>query len=250
VTPAGATTFFWIVAFLMTGGALAFVLPALLSPSALPVVPSEGAPVPPTPRLALILAIALPLSALGLYALLGDPGAVAGATRALAADAAPSASVPALREDLLRHLARNPRDGRGWALLARMDFAADRFGDASAAYERAMAASPNVARDPTVWCEWADALGMAQGGTLAGKPRELVLRALTLDPAHPKALEMAGSAAFEAREYATAANYWRELLAQLPERSQAHHELAAAIAGADERAVQMSKSAKSPAGGR
>jgi hypothetical protein len=32
---------------------------------------------------------------------------------------------------------------------------------------------------------------------------------------HPKALEMAGSAAFEQREYSSAVNYWRQLLAQL-----------------------------------
>ena len=36
------------------------------------------------------------------------------------------------------------------------------------------------------------------------------MRALTLDPAHPKALEMAGSAAYEQRDFASAARYWRD----------------------------------------
>ena len=141
---------------------------------------------------------------------------------------------PVARADLVRHLARSPRDGRAWVLLARMDFEADRFADAALAYERALAASPKVATDPAIGCEFADALGMAQGGSLAGRPRELVMRALAQNSAHPKALEMAGSAAFEAGEYASAASYWRQLLSQLAADSPEHRELAAAIARAEE----------------
>ena len=119
-------------------------------------------------------------------------------------------------------------------LLARLDFAADRFADAAAAYERALAASPKVARDPAIWCEYADALGMAQGGSLAGRPRELVMRALAQNPAHPKALEMAGSAAYEARRIrcgrcATGGSSCRSSRAI----RRAQRELAAAIARAE-----------------
>ena len=107
------------------------------------------------------------------------------------------------------------------------------FTEAAAAYASALAATPTVGKDPGVWCEYADALGMAQGGTLAGRPRELVAQALAQDPAHPRALEMAGSAAFEERDYAAAARHWRTLLAQLPPASAEHRELAAAVARAD-----------------
>jgi cytochrome c-type biogenesis protein CcmH len=110
-----------------------------------------------------------------------------------------------------------------------MDFEADRYDEAAAAYQKALAASVKVAADAGVWCEYADALGMAQGGTLEGKPRELVMRALALNPAHPKALEMAGSAAYEQREFAAATAYWRQLLGQLSERSVQYQELATAI---------------------
>jgi cytochrome c-type biogenesis protein CcmH len=140
------------------------------------------------------------------------------------------------RAELVRHLDRSPGDARSWVLLARADFEADRFADAANDYERALATGPKVALDPGIWCEYADALGMTQGGSLAGKPRELVMRALAQNPTHPKALEMAGSAAYEIGEYASAARYWRELLAQLPQASREHAELAAAIARADERA--------------
>jgi cytochrome c-type biogenesis protein CcmH len=184
-------------------------------------------------RLPLALAFALPAAALGLYAFVGDPDALRGREGPAGFASAGPVAPATLRDDLVRHLARNPRDGRGWVLLARLDFAADRFAEAGQAYERAIAASAKVAGDPAVWCELADVLGMAQGGALAGRPRELVQRALVLDPVHPKALEMAGSAAFEAQEYAVAAARWRELLGLLPERSREHEELAEAIARAD-----------------
>lgn len=151
--------------------------------------------------------------------------------------AAGASSGTLTRADLVRHLERAPADGRGWVLLARTDFQADRFAEAAAAYERALASDRKVAGDPAIWCEYADALGMAQRGSLAGKPRELVMRVLAQHPAHPKALEMAGSAAFEAGEFASAAHHWRELLPQLAEGSRERTELAAAIRRADERAA-------------
>lgn len=48
---------------------------------------------------------------------------------------------------------------------------------------------------------------------------------------------MAGSAAYEARELASAAGYWRELARRLPEGSPSQRELAAAIARADRLAL-------------
>lgn len=123
-----------------------------------------------------------------------------------------------------------PRDGRAWVLDAREKLQANRYLEAAESYEKGIAGSRKVAGDPLVWCELADALGMAQGGSLAGRPAELVQKALALGPTHPRALEMAGSVAYEARDYRRAALYWEQLLAQLPSGSGAHAELSAAIA--------------------
>ena len=254
MTLPAASTLFWIIAVVMVAVALAFVLPALLPryvssraptqvttqlptqlPTPAPPVPTDSAAVlRHASRLPLLAAILLPVLAFGLYSILGDPGAVSSRAGIATTEDDVRQAAPVLREELVAHLARSPRDGRGWVVLARLEFEADRHADAAAAFARALAASPKVASDPAVWCEYADALGMAQGGSLAGKPRELVLRALALNPAHPKALEMAGGAAFEAREYGMAVKYWRELLAQLPDRAQARAELEAAILRADE----------------
>ena len=122
-----------------------------------------------------------------------------------------------------------PSDGRGWVLEARRHMDADRFADAARAYESALAASRKVAADAQVWCELADALGMAQGSSLRGRPTELVQKALAINPNHPRALEMAGSAAYEAGDYPRAILYWEQLLVQLPPGTGAHAELAAAI---------------------
>lgn len=122
-----------------------------------------------------------------------------------------------------------PPDGRAWVLRARSYMEADRFEDAANAYAKGLAASRKVAADPQVWCELADAVGMAQGGRLEGRPRQLVDHALSLNPAHPRALEMAGSAAYEAGDYRLAASYWETLLARVPAGSSTHGELSAAI---------------------
>jgi cytochrome c-type biogenesis protein CcmH len=188
-------------------------------------------------RTAVVVSLVLPAAAIALYLLFGEPSAIRGEADRGAFDSAVDLANPGIRDELVGHLERNPRDGRGWVLLGRADAAADRFADSAQAFERALAASPKVAADAGVWCEYADALGMAQGGQLAGKPRELVMRALSISPAHPKALEMAGSAAYEAREFDAAARYWRQLANQLPEGSSSHRELGAAIARADRLAL-------------
>lgn len=191
-----------------------------------------------TRRAAVAVGLVLPVLAAALYVVFGEPGALRGQRADVAlAGTAGALTTPGMREDLVRHLADNPRDGRGWVMLGRLDAAQDRFAEAAAAFERALAVAPKVAADPGIWCEYADALGMAQGGSLAGRPRELVMRALAMSPAHGRALEMAGSAAFEQREFDAAGRYWRMLLAQLPEGSPQHRELAAAIARAERLAL-------------
>jgi cytochrome c-type biogenesis protein CcmH len=191
-----------------------------------------------TRRAAAAIAVALPVLAAGLYLVFGDPGALA-TDRADSGFAATAAALtaPGMRAELVRHLEKNPHDGRGWVLLGRLDAAEDRFAEAAAAFERALAVAPKVAADPAIWCEYADALGMTQGGSLAGKPRELVMRALAMSPAHPRALEMAGSAAYEQREFDAAVRHWRALLPQLPGGSPSQRELAAAIERAERLAL-------------
>ncbi|MDR2710178.1 MAG: c-type cytochrome biogenesis protein CcmI [Burkholderiales bacterium] len=131
---------------------------------------------------------------------------------------------------LLEHLKHNPRDARSWVLLGRYEMEGDRFQEAQKAFESAIGASSKVANDATVLCELAEAIGMAQGGTFAGRPRELVEKALALSPNNAMALELAGGAAYESRDYTGAVMYWKALLSQKSEGSQEYQQLSAAIA--------------------
>ncbi|HEU0204881.1 MAG TPA: tetratricopeptide repeat protein, partial [Burkholderiaceae bacterium] len=137
--------------------------------------------------------------------------------------------LPPLIARLEAHLKHASNDGRAWVMLARSNFELDNFDAAVRAYEKALAADRKIAQDPGVWCELADALGMAQSGSLRGRPRELIERALGMRADHPRALEMAGSAAYEAGDFDGALGFWEPLLAQLPRASEAHRELQAAI---------------------
>lgn len=183
-----------------------------------------------TARAAIIAAaLALPMAAAALYAVVGTPAWRA--PPALAGVQGRALSVAQLEA----HVVAAPQDARGWVLLARLRLELDRFDGAAQAYARALEISPKVARDPQVWCEYADALALARG-SLLGEPQRLIERALALDPAHPRALEMAGSAAVEARDWTAARRHWSQLLGLLEADSLEHAQLAAAISALERRA--------------
>lgn len=229
------------VAAAMVVVALLFVLPrrwrVVVGNHAPDAMPRTGA----RWRRVLIL-LAVPVIAGALYLWLGDPGALNTgrdelSARLRASDGPPDAAADAhVRDELQRHLRRHPDDARAWVLQARLDMRAQRFEQAVAGYERALRDAAKTALDAGVWVEYAEARGMQQGGTLAGAPRQLVDKALSLNPDHPQALDLAGSAAWEAGEFALVVTHWRRLLAQIPESTPRHVQLASALQRAEQRA--------------
>ena len=111
---------------------------------------------------------------------------------------------------------------------------------ASRAFDRADALLPGNA---DLLADYADALGAAEGG-LSGKSLALVERALKVDPTHWKALALAGTAAFNRRDYKTAVEYWERMKATVPPASP--------IAGSIEPALPRRArwAGSKPAGGR
>lgn len=177
------------------------------------------------PRALVLLAAALlPPAALALYALFGSPQSIARAVDA-----------PATADELQVHLRRHRDDARAWVMLARAHVEDERWAEAASAFARATAASDKVARDPQVWCDWADAAGMAQG-SLVGEPQRLIERALQLDALRPCALELAGSAAIEQRDFRAARDHWQLLLKRLPAGSSQHAQLSQALARVERQA--------------
>lgn len=124
-----------------------------------------------------------------------------------------SEGLDALSERLKKKLEQNPNDGVGWALLARSYVEIGRHADAVPMYEKAMKLIPD---DPQLLVDYADALGMLGGRKLAGKPEALIQLALKIDPNHVKALMLAGTVAFDHKEFGRAAKYWERAGANLP----------------------------------
>lgn len=182
------------------------------SPAALPPEPA------PRPSRALVLGVAgfvLVVAAVG-YAVTGEPRAIDPAVRA----AAPAQDAPVSREQIVAMVERlaermksQPDDPTGWMMLGRSYLVLEQPREAREAFERARALQP---QDPSVLADLADAIALNQGRVLAGEPQRLVAAALALDPDHRKALALAGSAAFEARDYATAARHWERIVALEP----------------------------------
>jgi cytochrome c-type biogenesis protein CcmH len=236
---------FALAAACMVGVAMLFVWPLLRRQGDASQAAPAAAAVAARPARRLVLpalVLGFPAAALALYVWLGDPGALNADRSALSeqlrltdAPAAVASTADAYAE-LEGHLQRQPGDARALVVKARLDMSVQRYEQAAAGYQRALEGPSKVSRDATVWVEYAEARGMLQGGTLVGQPQQLVEKALSIDPDHPQALDLAGSAAWETGDFASAARYWKRLLAQIPAGSVRHVELSAAIARADQRA--------------
>ena len=179
----------------------------------------EGAPAQRISRsghwMAAVLATAIPLVAASLYWLLGTPdglspqrAAVAGGEHQITPQ-----QIEAMVVKLAARLEQNPDDANGWATLARSYAAMQRFPEALAAYAKATALAKD---DAGLLADYADVLATSTGRSLEGRPLELVMQALKLDPNQWKALALAGTAAFNRKDYKTAVVYWEKLLQQLP----------------------------------
>ncbi|OLD28363.1 MAG: c-type cytochrome biogenesis protein CcmI [Acidobacteria bacterium 13_1_40CM_3_55_6] len=184
------------------------------------------------------LSVFIPVGAVAFYLLVGNPKALSSAP---AATGPPSAAQPERQmspqqiaanvDKLAERLKQNPNDAQGWLMLARSYIMLERYAEAAKAYERATALNAN---DADLWADYAEALALSNGQNLAGKPTEAINRALQVDPSNQKALDLAGSAAFQSGDYQKAISYWQQLLKQLPAGSEELRTISAQIAKAKE----------------
>ncbi len=170
------------------------------------------------------LALALPLVATVFYLRVGDLKALSKSSANAANPVSETATndfssqqIEANVAVLAKRLETNPSDGPGWSMLARSYSSMEKYPEASNAYAKATALAPN---DADLLAEYAFANAMANGRRLQGKSLELVNKALKLDPENLKALELAGSAAFQAKDYQQAIEYWQRLLKKMPPNSE------------------------------
>ncbi len=186
------------------------------------------------------VALGLPILAVAFYLHIGNPYATPTLRSASVPAAAPTGSgdfsqqrIEANVASLAKRLEQNPGDLEGWTMLARSYASLGKYGEASAAYAKATALN---ADDADLWADYAFSLAMSSEQKLQGKPVELIRKALQLNPENPKALELAGSAAFEAQDYKRAIEYWQKLLDRVPANSEVADSLTQRINEAKTRA--------------
>ena len=195
--------------------------------------------------------VAVPLLAGALYLALGNPTAM------LPPSERPhdlgQQQIDAMVARLAARLEKNPQDVKGWVMLARAQAVLGQFEASSAAYARSVALVPD---DAQLLADYADALAMAHGGRLAGEPEKLIERALRADPNNAKALSLAGTVAYDNRDFALAVKYWERLRSSIPPSSQFAESIQRSIdeatklaqagerAGADARATSGSRERK------
>jgi len=191
-------------------------------------------------KTAVVVGLCIPVFAVLMYAALGQPQAVDGPVAQAPGDVT-LPQIEAMVDGLAKRLESQttPQEGdlQAWTMLARSYAVMQRYAEASKAFARARALSPDNAQ---LLVDHADVLAMMQGQSVEGEPGRLVMRALQLEPNNFKALTMAGSWAFERRDYAAAVNYWSQAQTLAPPDS----DFAAGLANS----VQQARAAAAQSG--
>lgn len=163
----------------------------------------------PAKRLAIILALVLPVFSVLLYLKVGNTNAMLIGAHG----GAGGMSMEIMVQELEKKVAQQPDNPNHLVMLARTYAGLKRYPEAVRAYQRLVELVPNEAQ---VWTEYAEALGMQNGRTLKGEPTNLINKALGLDSNNLWALGLAGTAAMEREDYVAAITYWQKLLNLLP----------------------------------
>jgi cytochrome c-type biogenesis protein CcmH len=114
--------------------------------------------------------------------------------------------IAAMTEKLSARLKEQPKDAEGWAMLARSYSVLGRHPEALVAYEKAIALRKD---DAMLIADYADSLAVKNGGKLDGEPMKQVERSLQLDARNTKALFLAGTYAFDRKDYKQAVKHWQ-----------------------------------------
>jgi cytochrome c-type biogenesis protein CcmH len=188
---------------------------------------------------ALLVGLGLPVAAIALYLILGQP---AGLNPANTAPAKPLGvpDIAAMVDRLAEKVRTHPDDIEATRMLARSYMVLERYKDAVAVYQQLARRVPD---DAQLYADWADALGGANGNSMNGEPAELVTRALAIDPDNVKALALAGSMAFENKEYHEAQKLWTRLSTHVDPQSEIGRSVQAML---EEVARRLGEAPKAP----
>jgi cytochrome c-type biogenesis protein CcmH len=170
--------------------------------------------------MAAVVMVALPLLAGTLYLGLGN-------FQALTYVDQPAADpkleqIKQMVEGLAQRLEQQPEDAMGWTMLGRSYKYLQDYPKAVAAFEHAYKL---IGDKPEIMVLYADALAFANNEDMAGKPAELVFKALEMEPNNVTGLWLGGMAKAQNGDFVGARDLWQRLEAQLPPGSDSQKEI-------------------------
>ncbi|MEY3288912.1 MAG: c-type cytochrome biosis protein CcmI [Pseudomonadota bacterium] len=170
-----------------------------------------------------VLVLGIPLLAGSLYLSLGNYQAIShSAEMAIDPDTLKLAEVNKMVAGLAEKMKTTPDDAQGWVMLGRSYKALGQYPKAVEAFANAYRLLGDQAE---IMLLYADAIAYASDKNLAGKPTELVFKALALEPDNMNALWLGGMAKAQQGDPATAIKLWQKLTALLPPGSDARKEI-------------------------
>lgn len=124
-------------------------------------------------------------------------------------------------EAIETYLKDNARDGRAWVLLAHRRIDAEDFKGAGAAYREAMRVEKKIASDPDILLEYGAAVLTANDEEFLGDAKVALLKAQSIEPDNPKAIELVGMAAFATQDWVLAKRQLERMLEGMsPDRAE------------------------------
>jgi len=182
---------------------------------AAPVAKSASTPFTGGAKVAIAFAVVLPIAAAAIYFGLGNRSAFDPAAQVAEQNPAHELSGEQVNDmvaKLAARLEKEPDNVEGWVVLARSYYALGRMPQAVNAFEHVTKLVPE---DAQLLADYADAVAAVEN-RLDGKALPLIERALKADPTHWKALALAGTEAFNRKDYAKAVAYWERMKQSVP----------------------------------
>jgi cytochrome c-type biogenesis protein CcmH len=170
-----------------------------------------------------IVALGIPLLAGSLYFMLGNYQAVSHtAEMSVDPEATKLLEINKMVLRLAEKMKAKPDDAQGWLILGRSYKALEQYPQAADAFANAYRLLGNQAEAMLLY---ADALAYVNNRNLAGKPSELVYKALALEPDNLNALWLGGMAKAQEGDAPAAIKLWKKLEATLPPGSDSQQEI-------------------------
>ncbi len=167
----------------------------------------------PARAAAAVVAVAVPVMALGIYLLYGSPRLPDQPLQARLEDPANSQNLAALVARVEARLREHPEEGEGWDVIAPVYLSAQRYQDAADAYGEAIRLlGPSAKR----LSGQGQALVLANNGVVSEEARGLLTRALDLDQTLIEPRILLAIAKEQDGDFAGAIADWRALLDKAP----------------------------------